>query len=133
MHNKPQFNHILLYTTLENKVKIDVFYEKETFWLSQKRMAELFGVDRSVITKHLKKIFESNELVENSVCAFFAHTAEDGKTYNTLFYNLDAIIAVGYRVNSQKATQFRIWATDTLKEFINGRLAKIFERLFTIV
>jgi hypothetical protein len=118
MPDKPQFSHILLYTTMENKVKIDVFYEKETFWLSQKRIAELFGVDRSVITKHLKKIFESNELVENSVCAFFAHTAEDGKTYNTLFYNLDAIIAVGYRVNSQKATQFRIWATNTLKEFI---------------
>jgi hypothetical protein len=118
MPDKSQFSHILLYTTMENKVKIDVFYEKETFWLSQKRIAELFGVDRSVITKHLKKIFESNELVENSVCAFFAHTAEDGKTYNTLFYNLDAIIAVGYRVNSQKATQFRIWATNTLKEFI---------------
>ncbi|MFO0362902.1 MAG: virulence RhuM family protein, partial [Flavobacteriales bacterium] len=90
----------------------------ETFWLTQKRMAELFGVDRSVITKHLQNIFSTNELAEDSVCANFAHTAEDGKTYQTNFYNLDAIIAVGYRVNSKEATQFRIWATRTLREFI---------------
>jgi hypothetical protein len=118
MVNKPQFSDILLYTTSEGKVKIEVIYENETFWLSQKRIAELFAVDRSVITKHLKNVFESGELDENSVCAFFAHTAADGKNYNTQFYNLDAIIAVGYRVNSQRATQFRIWATNTLKEFI---------------
>jgi hypothetical protein len=118
MENTPKLNDILLYTTSEGKVKIEVLFETETFWLSQKRMAELFGVERSVITKHLKKIFESNELDEKSVCAFFAHTAADGKNYQTQFYNLDAIIAVGYRVNSHRATQFRIWATDTLKEFI---------------
>ena len=81
-------------------------------------MAELFGVDRTVITKHLKNIFSEEELIEDSVSAIFAHTAEDGKTYQTNFYNLDAIIAVGYRVNSYEATQFRIWATQTLKEFI---------------
>lgn len=81
-------------------------------------MAELFGVDRTVITKHLKNIFSEEELSEESVSAIFAHTAEDGKTYQTNFYNLDAIIAVGYRVNSYEATQFRIWATQTLKEFI---------------
>ena len=86
--------------------------------MTQKTMGELFDVDRSVITKHLKNIFTEGELDQNSVCAKFAHTADDGKTYNTNYYNLDAIIAVGYRVNSKKATQFRIWATQTLKEYI---------------
>ena len=114
----PQFNDLLLYTTPDGGVKVDVIYAGETFWLSQKKMGELFGVDRSVITKHIQNVFIEGELEENSVCAFFAHTAADGKTYNTQFYNLDAIIAVGYRVNSQRATQFRIWATQTLKEFI---------------
>jgi hypothetical protein len=118
MIENPNFNDILLYTTAEGKVRIEVLFENETFWLSQKRIAELFGVDRSVVTKHLKNIFESAELDEKSVCAFFAHTAADGKKYQTQFYNLDAIIAVGYRVNSHRATQFRIWATHTLKEFI---------------
>ncbi len=118
MDNKPQFNNILLYTGAEGKVKIEIIYESDTFWLSQKRIAELFGVERSVVTKHLKNIFESGELDEKSVCAFFAHTAADGKNYQTQFYNLDAVIAVGYRVNSHQATQFRIWATNTLKEFI---------------
>ena len=80
-------------------------------------MAELFGVDRTVITKHLKNIFDSSELQQNSVCAKFAHTAEDGKTYNTTFYNLDAIISVGYRVNSVRATQFRQWCTYVLRQF----------------
>ncbi|MFN5309509.1 MAG: virulence RhuM family protein [Candidatus Kapaibacterium sp.] len=109
---------IILYSSPEGNVKVEVMYSVETFWLTQKRMAELFGVDRSVITKHLQNIFTTNELVEDSVCANFAHTAEDGKTYQTNFYNLDAIIAVGYRVNSKEATQFRIWATKTLREFI---------------
>jgi hypothetical protein len=118
MENSPQFNNILLYSGADGKVKIEIIYESETFWLSQKRIAELFGVERSVVTKHLKNIFESGELNENSVCAFFAHTAADGKSYKTQFYNLDAVIAVGYRVNSHQATQFRIWATNTLKEFI---------------
>lgn len=81
-------------------------------------MAELFGVDRSVITKHLKNIFESKELYEDSVCAKFAHTASDGKNYETNFYRLEAILAVGYRVNSTQATDFRKWATQTLNEFI---------------
>lgn len=84
----------------------------------QKAMAELFGIDRTVITKHLKNIFESSELEQDSVCAYFAHTAEDGKKYNTAFYNLDAIIAVGYRVNSKRATRFRQWATKILNEYI---------------
>lgn len=114
----PQSAEFLLYTAPDGQVKVDVILSDETVWLSQKRLAELFGVDRSVITKHLKNIFEEGELAEDSVCAKFAHTAEDGKTYQTNFYHLDAIIAVGYRVNSYQATQFRIWATRTLKEFI---------------
>lgn len=114
----PQANDIIFYTTPDGQVNIEVFFLSETFWLSQKRLAELFAVDRSVVTKHLQNIFTTKELDENSVCANFAHTAEDGKTYNTRFYNLDAIIAVGYRVNSYQATQFRIWATKTLREFI---------------
>lgn len=109
---------IILYSTPEGNIRVEVVYAGETFWLTQKRMAELFGVDRSVITKHLQNIFATQELEEDSVCANFAHTAEDGKTYQTNFYNLDAIIAVGYRVNSRQATQFRIWATQTLREFI---------------
>lgn len=86
-------------------------------WLSQKLIATLFDVDRSVITKHLNNIFKDGELEKNSVCAIFAHTAEDGKKYNTKFYNLDAIISVGYRVNSMRATQFRQWATEILRTY----------------
>lgn len=96
---------------------IEVRYEGETIWLTQKLMADLFGVERSVVTKHLRNIFDSNELAEESVCANFAHTAADGKSYQTRFYNLDAIISVGYRVNSVRATQFRQWATRVLREF----------------
>lgn len=110
-----EFNDILLYADANGKVKIEVIYEEESFWLSQKKMAELFDVDRSVISKHLKNIFTSNELDEKSTVQFL-HIANSDKP--VAFYNLDAIIAVGYRVNSQRATQFRIWATQTLKEFI---------------
>jgi hypothetical protein len=108
----------ILYTSPNGEVRVDVFVNEETVWLTQKAIANLFGVDRTVITKHLKNIFDSAELEENSVCAKIAHTAEDGKSYQTKFYNLDVIISVGYRVNSKQATQFRIWATKTLKEFI---------------
>lgn len=111
-------NKIILYQTDEGRVKVDVFFTEENFWLTQKSIGELFNVDRSVITKHLKNVFTEGELIEQAVCAKFAHTADDGKTYSTKYYNLDAIIAVGYRVNSKKATQFRIWATQTLKEYI---------------
>ncbi len=96
---------------------IEVCYQDETIWLTQKLMAELFSVERSVITKHLQNIFKDNELDSDSVCAIFAHTAADGKIYDTQFYNLDAIISVGYRVNSVRATQFRQWATPVLREF----------------
>lgn len=109
---------ILLYSTPKGAAQIEVFFEDETFWLSQKIMADLFGVDVRTISEHLQNIFNSGELDQNSVIRIFRITAADGKNYNTQLYNLDAIIAVGYRVNSYQATQFRIWATRTLKEFI---------------
>jgi hypothetical protein len=97
---------------------IEVLYDSEDFWLTQKTMAELFSVKVNTINYHLKEIFNSGELKENSVIRKIRITANDGKKYNTSFYSLDAIIAVGYRVNSLEATQFRIWATNTLKEYI---------------
>lgn len=118
MENNPQFNDILLYSTANGSVKVEVLYEDETFWLSQKRMAELFNVEIPTINYHLKEVFKSGELDENSVIRKILITAADGKNYNTQFYNLDAVIAVGYRVNTVQATKFRIWATKTLKEFI---------------
>lgn len=110
--------NIIFYTTPNGDVRLDVLLQNETLWLTQKAIAELFGVQRPAITKHLNNIFESGELEENSVSSILEHTANDRKKYNTKFYNLDAIISVGYRVNSSKATQFRIWATNTLKEYI---------------
>jgi hypothetical protein len=112
------FNEILLYTTPNGKVKVEIYLQNETIWLTQQKIADLFGVDRTVVTKHLKNIFETNELNPNSVSAKIAHTAADGKNYPTQFYNLDAIISVGYRVNSSQATAFRMWATERLKEYI---------------
>jgi hypothetical protein len=109
---------ILLYTAPEGKTHIEVYFEDETFWLSQKKMAELFGVDVRTINEHLKNIFKTNELEEKSAIRNFRITAADGKNYLTNFYNLDAIIAVGYRVNSMEATRFRVWSTKTLREFI---------------
>ncbi|MBS4069658.1 MULTISPECIES: virulence RhuM family protein [unclassified Sulfurimonas] len=99
----------------ENSIEVKVF--DESVWLTQNMIAQLFDVQRPAITKHLKNIFESYELDENSVSSILEHTANDGKNYNTKYYNLDAIISVGYRVNSKKATQFRQWATGVLKEF----------------
>lgn len=99
----------------ENSIEVKVF--EESVWLTQTMIAQLFDKGRTTIIEHLKNIFESEELVEKSVCREFRHTANDGKTYNTKYYNLDAIISVGYRVNSKKATQFRQWATSVLKEF----------------
>ena len=96
---------------------IQVRYESETLWMTQKAIAELFDVQRPAITKHLNNIFKENELDKKSVCSKMEHTAEDGKKYQTEYYNLDAIISVGYRVNSIRATQFRRWATSVLKTF----------------
>lgn len=119
----------LFYNGSDGKIKAQVIIGQETVWLSQKGMSEVFNVDRSVITKHLKNIFDEKELDENSVCAKIAHTADDGKTYQTYFYNLDATIAVGYRVSSYKATQFRIWATKILREYLIKGFALDDERL----
>jgi len=118
MEKEPQFNDIILYNSPDGNVKVEMLYNEDTFWLSQKRMAELFGVESNTITYHLKEIFSSGELEENSVTRNFRVTASDGKGYLTNFYSLDAIIAVGYRVNSFTATKFRIWATQTLKEYM---------------
>ena len=90
----------------------------ETIWATQKAIAALFNVDRSVITKHLRNVFATGELEEKSVRAIFAHTATDGKKYNTMYYNLDAIISVGYRVNSLRATSFRKWASGLIKQYM---------------
>jgi len=114
----PREGEILLYTGSEGSVRVDVLFEDESFWLTQKRMAELFEVTVPTINEHLKNIFRTQELIEDSVVRKFRMTADDGKSYLTGFYNLDAIIAVGYRVNSRQATQFRIWATSVLREFI---------------
>jgi hypothetical protein len=122
-------SEIIFYQGDDGNVKIEVFYHDETFWMTQKKISELFGVQRPAITKHLKNIFESGELQEDSVSSILEHTAEDGKNYNTTFYNLDVIIAVGYRVNSNKATKFRIWATKVLKEFISKGFVLDDERL----
>ncbi len=107
----------LVFTKDANEEGVEVRVQNSTVWLTQKAISRLFDVERSVVTKHLKKILESGELDEKSVCAFFAHTADDGKTYRYKFYSLPTIIAVGYRVNSQRATQFRQWATKVLDTF----------------
>ena len=126
MPNEIQF---LFYNLPENREQVKAVIKDESIWLTQKGMAELFGVDRSVITKHLKNVFETAELEEVSVCAKIAHTADDGKTYQVNIYNLDAIISVGYRVNSRKATLFRQWATKILNEYIRKGFVLDDERL----
>ena len=119
----------ILYNLPDEDGKVQVIIRDEALWCTQKAMAQLFGVDRTVVSKHLKNIFESSELQQDSVCAKFAHTAEDGKIYNTQFYNLDAVISVGYRVNSLQATRFRQWATKILNEYIKKGFALDDERL----
>jgi len=125
----PIESEFLLYTTLEGSVHVDVLFQDETAWLTQKRLAELFGVEVNTINYHIKEVFENAELKENSVIRNFRITASDGKSYKTQFYNLDMIISVGYRVNSEQATRFRIWATRTLREYIVKGFAIDDERL----
>ncbi|RTZ02373.1 cell filamentation protein Fic [Flavobacterium bomense] len=108
----------ILYTAPSGEIRVDVLLQNESVWLSQKAMALLFDCSADNVSLHLKNIFESKELEENAVTEVFSATASDGKTYKVKHYSLDAIISVGYRVNSTKATQFRIWATQTLKEYI---------------
>lgn len=111
-------NSIILYQGSDGKASLEVRLDHETVWLTQDQMAELFGRERSVITKHLRNVFKEGELEENSVRAKYAHTAADGKKYVTQFYNLDAILSVGYRVNSKQGTRFRQWATRVLHDHI---------------
>lgn len=121
MSDTPQHNDIIFYSTPTGDVKIEVIFSEETFWLTQKRMAELFGVEVPAINKHLSNIYETGELDEKATISILETVQQEGTRMvkrNVEFYNLDAIIAVGYRVNSHQATQFRIWATKTLREFI---------------
>ena len=116
---QPTDPQIVLYQPNESirlEVKLDA--EHETVWLTQQQIADLFGTKRPAITKHLSNIFKSGELEQNSVCSILEHTASDGKVYRTQFYNLDAIISVGYRVNSINATAFRRWATNVLRNYL---------------
>lgn len=115
---EPKEGKILFYKAEDGNINLGVLFSGETVWLTQAQMAELFQRDKSVISRHIKNIFTEGELEEKSVIAFFATTATDSKTYNVAYYNLDVIISVGYRVKSIQGTQFRIWATKTLREFI---------------
>ncbi len=130
-----QTTEFLFYTAPNGAIKVEVLLSNETIWLTQERMAELFGVQRPAITKHLKNIFDSNELQEDVVCSILEHTTEHGaiagktQTQKVKYYNLDAVISVGYRVNSSQATQFRIWATALIKEYIIKGFAMDDERL----
>jgi len=126
---KDEVTNFLLYSSPDGQVKVEVFLHQETIWLTQKRMAELFGVTVPTISEHLKNIFKTHELLEDAVVRKFRTTAEDGKNYQTKYYNLDAVISVGYRVNSAQATQFRIWATQLIKEYIIKGFAMDDERL----
>lgn len=125
-----QNDKIIIYQTSDGETAIDVKLENETVWLTQSQIAILFGTKRPAITKHLRNIYSSGELDESSTCSILEHVGNDGRqVYGTKYYNLDAILSVGYRVNSKNATQFRIWANKVLKEYlvkgyaINDRLA----------
>ncbi|RZN59638.1 virulence protein RhuM/Fic/DOC family protein [Avibacterium paragallinarum] len=111
-------NQIEIYQSQDGSTQVEVQFNQDTVWLSLQQMADIFGRDKSVISRHLRNIFNEGELIKNSVVAKNATTASDGKTYQVEFYNLDAIISVGYRVNSKAGTQFRIWATQRLKEYL---------------
>lgn len=114
----PEKSSFLLYTTEDGKEKIEVRLENETVWLTQDQIAELFEKGRSTITEHINNVFKEEELEEKTVCREFRRTGTDGKDYSVKHYNLDVIISVGYRVKSLRGTQFRIWATQRLKEYI---------------
>ncbi len=118
MKKDNQNSQIVIYKDQNGKIKIDVRFEDETVWLTQNAMAELFKTTKQNVGQHIKNIFKEGELAGNSVCRKFQHTASDGKKYEVNFYNLDVIISVGYRVKSLRGTQFRIWATQRLKEYI---------------
>lgn len=114
-HNNSDF---ILYTSQDGEVRVDVFVHNESVWLTQKAMQELFDRSKSTVSEHISNVFKEGELEESRVVRKFRTTADDGKDYEVSYYNLDVIISVGYRIKSQRGTQFRIWATKTLKEFI---------------
>ncbi len=114
----PSNSDFILYTSQDGEVRVDVFVNDETVWLTQKAMQELFDRSKSTVSEHISNVFKEGELDENQVVRKFRTTADDGKEYEVSYYNLDVIISVGYRIKSQRGTQFRIWATKTLKEFI---------------
>ena len=118
MKSTPNTSELVLYKSKDGSVKMDVQLERESLWLSLDQLAALFGRDKSVISRHFRNVFQSGELKKKSVVAKNATTAADGKTYQVDYYNLDAIISVGYRVNSKRGTEFRIWATNVLKQHI---------------
>jgi hypothetical protein len=128
-------NEIVLYQQPDTAVRLEVMLGDETVWLTQEQIALLFGVNRPAVTKHLGNIFKTKELIEKSVCSILEHTATDGKRYRTKFYNLDAIISVGYRVNSINATKFRQWATSVLRDYlfrgyaVNQRVERLERRM----
>ena len=122
-------SEMMIYTTEDGLTKIETTFDGDTVWLSADQMAELFQRDKSTISRHIKNIFTEGELVRDSVVAKFATTATDGKTYQVEYYNLDVIISVGYRVKSKRGTQFRIWATGILKEYMRKGFALDDERL----
>ena len=128
-NNTPIPSDFFLYKDSNGEVKVEIYIFNETDWLTQDKIAQLFGVDRSVVTKHLKNIFQTAELQEDSVSAKIALTAADGKKYQTKLYNLDAILSIGYRVTSIQATHFRIWANSVLKEYLIKGFAMNDERL----
>jgi len=118
MDDLNQNSDFILYTSQDGEVRVDVFVNEETVWLTQKAMQDLFDRSKSTVSEHISNVFKEGELDENQVVRKFRTTADDGKDYEVLYYNLDVIISVGYRIKSQRGTQFRIWATKTLKEYI---------------
>ena len=127
--NELQKSHFLIYQSEDGNIKIDVRFENETVWLTQAMLVELFQSSKANVSEHIKHIFEEEELSQEAVVRKFRTTASDGKSYETSYYNLDLIISVGYRIKSKVATQFRIWATQRLSEFIRKGFLLDDERL----
>ena len=127
--SSPPGGEFLFYQTEDGRIRLQVRVQQETVWLSLNQMAELFQRDKSVISRHINNVFDEGELVRERVVANYATTAADGKTYQVEFFNLDVIISVGYRVKSQRGTQFRIWATQRLREYLVKGFAMDDERL----
>ena len=125
-------NQFIIYSSEDGQAKMEVRLDGDTVWLSQKQMAELFDKDVRTVNEHIKNIFTEGELEENSVIRKFRITASDGKQYETIHYNLDVIISVGYRVSSLRGTQFRIWATQRLREYIVKGFTMDDERLAAV-